>query len=139
MPENSRIAGIADSFAALLENKSYREAKLPYEAMKELLTLGIYKYDPVYLKAFLGSLAIYPIGSLVKLSDKSVAIVIDTVKEKPMRPVLLIIRDAEGSIIQDPIFLHLLYKADKYISSAISPKISGINIDDELESRLSKF
>ena len=132
MSDYTKIAAICDSFAALLESKAYRGPELPYRAMKELLTLGIYRYDPIYLKSFLDRLSIYPIGSIVKLSDNSMGIVAGHVTGKPMRPVILIVRDTEGHRPSDPTFVHLLYHTEKYISQALDPEEALLDLALEI-------
>ncbi|RME91847.1 MAG: HD-GYP domain-containing protein [Candidatus Hydrogenedentota bacterium] len=133
MSDYTKVATIADSYAALLEAKAYRGAQLPYHAMKELLTLGIYRYDPIYLKAFLERMSMYPIGSVVQLSDNSVGLVVRSVAGKPMRPILLMLRDENGAVISSPVFIHLLYHKDKYITDALDPQKAGIHLERELE------
>ncbi len=119
--EYARIAAISDSFTALLEEKAYRSGKLPYEAMKELLSLGIYYYDPNYMRAFLGRFSIYPIGSMVELSDKSQGIVAGAVKDKPMRPVICVLKTPKGNKPEKLRFMHLLYHPEIYITHPILP------------------
>lgn len=133
MSEYTRVASIIDSFVAIISRKPYRRNRLPYEAMKELLTLGIYRYDPVYLKTFLDSHAIYPLGSIVELSDGATGMVVYAVKGKPMRPVVWVLRDAKGNRPTRSEFAHLLYAADKFISKAKYPEDAAINLDMEYE------
>ncbi len=133
MAEYTRVASIIDSFTAIISRKPFRKNRLPYDAMKELLTLGIYRYDPVYLKTFLDSHAIYPLGSIVELSDSSTGMVVFAVKGKPMRPVVWILRDAKNQRPAKPEFAHLLYAADKFISKAKYPEDAGLNLDMEYE------
>lgn len=133
MAEYTRVASIIDSFCAIIARKPYRKNRLPYDAMKELLTLGIYRYDPVYLKTFLDSHAIYPLGSIVELSDGATGMVVYAVKGKPMRPVVWILRDAKNQRPAKPEFAHLLYAADKFISKAKYPEDAGLNLDMEYE------
>ncbi len=128
----ARLAAIADSYSALLENKSYKKFKLPYEAMKELVTLGVYRYDPIFLKAFLNRLSIYPIGSIVKISDNKIGLVAGSVKGKPMRPILMLLREEDGKRITEPQFLHLIYHNNKYISQALAPASEKIDFETEL-------
>ncbi len=132
MSEASRIAAIADSYCALLEPKSYRKTKIPYEAMKELISLGIYRYDPQMLKEFLNRLSIYPIGSLVKLSDESLGVVVSPSAGKPMRPIILLLRTGKGAKPVEPSFVHLLHNTDKYIVSSHSSEDLGMNLTAEL-------
>ncbi|MBV6492267.1 MAG: hypothetical protein LDLANPLL_00260 [Turneriella sp.] len=131
MTEYTRVAAIVDSFCAIIERKPYRKNRLPYDAMKELLTLGIYRYDPIYLKTFLDSQAIYPLGSIVELSDGSTGMVVMANKGKPMRPVVWILRNAKNVRPKELEFVHLLYVTDKFISKAKYPEEAGINLDIE--------
>jgi HD-GYP domain-containing protein (c-di-GMP phosphodiesterase class II) len=133
MSEYTRVASIIDSFTAIIARKPYRRNRLPYDAMKELLTLGIYRYDPLYLKTFLDSHAIYPLGSIVELSDGSTGMVVSAVKGKPMRPVVWILRDARNQRPSKPEFVHLLYASDKFISKAKYADEAGLNPDMEFE------
>lgn len=133
MSEYTRVASIIDSFSAIISRKPYRKNRLPYDAMKELLTLGIYRYDPVYLKTFLDSHAIYPLGSIVELSDGSTGMVVYAVKGKPMRPVVWILRDGKNNRPAKAEFAHLLYAADKFISKAKYPEDADLNLDMEYE------
>ncbi|MDH5717462.1 MAG: HD domain-containing protein [Spirochaetia bacterium] len=137
--EYSRIAAITDSLAAMLEKKNYQESILPYNAMKELLTLGLYRYDPVFMKLLLEKMAIYPIGSLVSLSNGAVGIVAGAVRKKPMRPIVMLLKTASGKSLEKPEFIHLLYHSDKYITKAESPHQLGILVEEELERLLIKL
>ncbi|HRP68157.1 MAG TPA: HD domain-containing phosphohydrolase [Turneriella sp.] len=138
MAEYARVASILDSFCAIISEKPYRKNRLPYEAMKELLTLGIYRYDPIYLKTFLDSQAIYPLGSIVELSDGSTGMVVMASKGKPMRPVVWILRDAKNQRPKQLEFVHLLYTTDKFISRAKYPQDADLNLDLEF-TQLSKL
>ncbi len=133
MAEYSRVASIIDSFVAIISRKPYRKNRLPYDAMKELLTLGIYRYDPVYLKSLLDTLAIYPLGSIVELSEGSTGMVVAAMKGKPMRPLVWILRDAKNQRPPKPDFVHLLYSTDKFISKAKFAEDAGLNLDVEYE------
>lgn len=133
MSEGAKIAAIVDSYTAIIETKPYRKSRLPYEAMKELLTLGIYRYDPVFMKSFLDMLAIYPVGSIVELSDGTHGMIVSPVKGKPMRPILVVLKNALGTRPLKPEFIHLLYKTDKYISRAKTPEETGISMTAEFD------
>jgi HD-GYP domain-containing protein (c-di-GMP phosphodiesterase class II) len=139
MAEYTRVASIIDSFVAIISKKPYRRNRLPYDAMKELLTLGIYRYDPVYLKAFLDSHAIYPLGSIVELSDGTVGMVVYAVKGKPMRPVVWVLRDAKNQRPPKLDFAHLLYASDKFIAKAKYPEESDLNLDLEYEQAMKQL
>jgi len=136
--EFARIAMITDSYVALLEDKSYRTKKLPYEAMKELLALGIYNYDPQLMKVFLNHFSVYPVGSLVEISDETIGMVAASFQDKPMRPLVYIVRTAEGITTRHLHFYHLLYKPTLYIAKPLLPEQSDFVFDNEMSSILER-
>jgi HD-GYP domain-containing protein (c-di-GMP phosphodiesterase class II) len=136
--EYARIATIADSYSALLEDKIYRKGKLPYEAMKELLAYGLYRYDPNYMKHFLYKFSVYPVGSLVELSDKSFGMVVRSGHDKPMRPLVYVFKDPLGRYLEKIRFVHLLYRPDMYIVNPVLPENAGFSFEAEMEEIIKK-
>ncbi len=134
----ARIVAIADSFTALLEEKPYRPANLPYFALREMLTLGATRYDPHYMKIFKERLSMYPIGSLVLTSDDCIGISAQSVQGKFMKPIILLFRDRNGKAVKKPIFLRLENHPNLYVKKVLSPQKSGIDITIELENLFRK-
>jgi hypothetical protein len=91
------------------------------------------------LKAFLDSHAIYPLGSIVELSDGTVGMVVYAVKGKPMRPVVWVLRDAKNQRPPKLDFAHLLYASDKFIAKAKYPEESDLNLDLEYEQAMKQL
>lgn len=133
MSEAARIAAIVDSFTAMVEHKTYRKAKLPYDAIRELVTLGIYRYDPIFLKVFVDKLSMYPLGSVVELSDQSRGIVVSPTPGKPIRPIVLVVRHGDGSKIPGGKILSLLHHPDLFITRALEATDAEISVALELE------
>ncbi len=130
--EFARIVSIADSYEAQITTRSYREKIDFYHAMKNLLSSGVNRFDPVLLRLFLSMLSVYPIGSLVRLNDNSVGVVIGSVPEKPLRPILKIIFDSEGKRTEEVNIVNLLSDTSLYITKALDEKELGINLFDVL-------
>lgn len=130
--EYARIAAIADTYEAQISNRSYRGKQSFYHAMKNLLSSGINKFDPVILRVFLSQMSVYPIGSIVELNDGGVGIVIGSVPKKPLRPIVKLIFDNEKKRIQDLIIINLLEEAALYIARVLDEKEAGINLLDVL-------
>jgi HD-GYP domain-containing protein (c-di-GMP phosphodiesterase class II) len=130
--EYARIAAIADSYEAQISNRSYRGKVYAYHAMKNLLASGVNKFDPEILKLFLSRMSVYPIGSIVQLNDNSIGIVIGSVTEKPLRPIIKLIIDSAGQKITDTRIINLLEDTTKYINKVLSEKEAGINLFDIL-------
>ncbi len=92
----ARIIAVADSFVAMVSNKPYRTSMIGYTAIRNLLSDNGTRFDPQVLKIFIQVLGIYPIGSIVLLSDSSVCRVIENKSASPLKPRVKVIIDAEG-------------------------------------------
>jgi HD-GYP domain-containing protein (c-di-GMP phosphodiesterase class II) len=130
--EYARIAAIADNYEAQISNRSYRVKQSFYHSMKNLLSSGINKFDPVILRVFLSRMSAYPIGSIVELNDGSIGIVIGTIPQKPLRPIVKLIFNIEKKRIQKLIIINLLEEAGLYVSRVLDEKEAGIHLLDVL-------
>ncbi|HNX23458.1 MAG TPA: HD-GYP domain-containing protein [Spirochaetota bacterium] len=130
--EYARIASIADSYESQISNRSYREKVGAYHAMKNLLASGVNKFDPEILKIFLSRMSVYPIGSLVELNDQTIGLVIGSVTEKPLRPIIKLIFDSGHKKIEETRIINLLEDTTKYITRVLNEKEAGINLFDVL-------
>jgi len=130
--EYARIASISDSYEAQIASRSYRKRLFFYHAMKNLLSSGIYRFDPVILRVFLSRMSVYPIGSIVELNDNSVGIVVGSVPQKPLRPLVKLIFDSEKNPIEETLIINLLEESSLYITRAMDESEVGVNLFDVL-------
>lgn len=130
--EYARIGSIADGYESQISNRSYRSKVDFYNAMRNLLSSGVNKYDPDILRIFLSKMSVYPIGSIVEINDSSIGIVIGSIPEKPLRPIIKLIFDKEKNRLEDTIILNLLQETSYYIVKALDESEIGINIFDVL-------
>ncbi len=100
--------------------------------MKELLSLGMARFDPLFLRAFLLRMSMYPVGSLVKLGDGRIALVISPNKDKPLRPNIRIIVNQNGEVPKGVEVIDLSRNVDVYISAMLKPSELGFNLLDVL-------
>jgi hypothetical protein len=100
--------------------------------MRNLLSSGVNKFDPVILRVFVSLMSVYPIGSIVELNDGSVGLVIGSVNKKPLRPIVKLIYDAERKRISDLIIKNLLDDSTLYIAKVLDDKEAGVNLMDVL-------
>jgi len=71
----SRIIAIAETFDALTTDRPYRPGFAPDIAVQILAKLAGERLDPTLTTAFIQTIGLYPSGTLVELSDHSLAIV----------------------------------------------------------------
>ncbi len=94
-----RITAIADVYDALTTDRCYRKKWPANKAMDFLIEKSEKEFDPVLVGLFTQQLAVYPNGSLVRLSNGYIGIVCRQTKNMPLRPVVRIIQDPTGEDI----------------------------------------
>lgn len=97
--EFARIVSIADVFDAITSNRPYKKRDNPNKAVEYLISMSGHQFDAKLVPKFLERVAVYPIGSKVKLSDGSVGLVVSVNKYMPTRPTIRIIIDGNGNRI----------------------------------------
>lgn len=84
----AKILAVCDVFDAVTSNRVYRKAMLPHEGL-EILFGGAGKiFDKEIVELFSRTIAIYPVGLTLYLSDGSVGVVVKQNKTFSMRPVV---------------------------------------------------
>lgn len=88
-----KIIGIADVFDAMTSNRVYRDAMLPHDAMEVLYGGAAIKFDKNMVEQFKKTIALYPNGITVSLSDGRKGIVIRQHPHLFHRPVIRIVEE----------------------------------------------
>ena len=96
IPEFSRIVAIADVYDALTTDRCYRKKWPANKALDFLIERSGTDFDPVLVALFTQQLAVYPNGSLVRLSHRHLGSVSKQNRSMPLRPVVRVIQDPEG-------------------------------------------
>jgi len=119
----ARIVSVADAFEAMVSKKSYRDSIIGYQAIKNLLSDNERRFDPTVIIAFTKIMGIYPISSIVRLNDSSLARVVSINVEAPMRPTVQMLTDNTGNALSSgnmPV-VNLLENRKLFIKEAIDP------------------
>jgi len=127
----ARIVSAADAFEAMVSKKSYRNSLVGYQAIKNLMADNERRFDPEVIIAFTKIMGIYPIGSIVRLNDFSVARVVSLNTEAPLRPVVQMLMDDKGKVFgsRDVVTVDLLAEKKLFIKNAINPdEYNGANV-----------
>jgi HD-GYP domain-containing protein (c-di-GMP phosphodiesterase class II) len=121
----SRIVAVADAYIAMINQRPYRNSMIGYSAMKNVLSDNGRHFDPKILKAFLESMGIYPIGSIVQLNNSAIGRVTEIHTEAPLRPVVELIIDEYGNHLSEREAIDLLAKKALFIVKAVDPKVAA--------------
>jgi len=98
----SMIISIADAYDAMTTLRVYQRSYHPVEAIKVMNSLSGRHFDPNTLKAFIGMVGFYPIGTVVRLSTNDIGIVTLINPGKSLCPTVKIIFGGDGKQIDKP-------------------------------------
>ncbi|MDR3589680.1 MAG: HD-GYP domain-containing protein [Negativicutes bacterium] len=93
--EFAQIVALADVYDALTTDATYRQAVPVYEALAIISKAAGTYFESGLVDHFTANIAIYPIGSVVRLNTNEIGVVVDISKEFKNKPVVRIIMDAE--------------------------------------------
>jgi HD-GYP domain-containing protein (c-di-GMP phosphodiesterase class II) len=98
----AKICAIADVFEALTAPRAYRNANIPYKAMESVIKMtrqGLLAGE--YVKALLEYTSLFPIGSLVELSNGLVAKVVQSNGTSFAKPKVCVLTEKNGNILPE--------------------------------------
>lgn len=81
----ARMGAICDVYDAITSNRPYKEGWAPAESIAKMIEWEGH-FDPKLLEAFIRSIGIYPIGTLVRLRSNRLGIVVAHNKREPTHP-----------------------------------------------------
>jgi HD-GYP domain-containing protein (c-di-GMP phosphodiesterase class II) len=101
MPPLARVLAVCDTYAALCAARPHRPARQTRTALADTLLLAEQRQLDSHYAECLLHLAFYPVGSVVELTDGSVAGVVATPGTRhdlssPARPVIVLLIDSDG-------------------------------------------
>ncbi|MDR1367870.1 MAG: HD-GYP domain-containing protein [Candidatus Accumulibacter sp.] len=82
----TRMGAICDVYDAITSNRPYKTGWDPAESLHKMAKWSKGHLDQKLLEAFVKSLGIYPVGSLVRLKLGGIAVVIDQVEDTLLAP-----------------------------------------------------
>ncbi|TRY31825.1 HD-GYP domain-containing protein [Aliiglaciecola sp. M165] len=82
----ARMAAIVDSYDAMISERLFKKAITPSRALRRLLQDN--GYDQTLVAEFIQCIGVHPVGSLVKLNNDRLGIVVRGNKDVPLQPVV---------------------------------------------------
>ncbi|AKC86974.1 HD-GYP domain-containing protein [Pseudoxanthomonas suwonensis] len=94
-PLLTRMSAVCDVYDAITSNRPYKEGWDPGESLRKMASWRGH-FDPAVLKAFIASVGIYPIGTLVRLSSERLAVVLEQRPEALSAPLVRVFFSARS-------------------------------------------
>jgi len=90
----AKVIAVADTYAALTDDRAHRTSMTGHDAMKTILReVQQGKHDRSVVRALLDTMSMFPVGTMVSLSDTRTARVLRGVPGQPIQPVVVVIKN----------------------------------------------
>lgn len=126
------MAGLVDSFCAMLKHKPYRNALGHQGALEDLYNQRDRQFNPALLEQFVQCVGLYPIGTLVELDSGDVGVVIQQNRVQRSRPRILLLLDRQKDAVPGYKVLDLRDKSCQklHVAKTLPPDAYGLSGDD---------
>jgi putative nucleotidyltransferase with HDIG domain len=122
------MVAIADTYDAITTHRSYQLPVTPRKAVDKLRQLSGSVLHPQFMENFINSLGRYPVGSLVRIEDGSIGLVVWVDTQQPDSVRLKMLFDMDGSAIQEEPMLELFGADAGRIVAEVNPLIKGVDV-----------
>lgn len=136
IPLPARLAGLADTYDALLQDRRYAAGIAAHDAMRVVNGLKGRKFDAAIVRSFIRGLGLYPTGSWLQVADGRIGIVRQQAPGEPSRPRIALISDSAGRRLPaGPVLWQPIRRGD--VVRTLSPRslhIERLQLDEALAS-----
>ena len=73
----AKMGAVCDVYDAITSNRPYKQGWCPAESLGKMSEWSKGHFDPVVFQAFIKSIGIYPVGTLVRLQSGRLAVVVE--------------------------------------------------------------
>ncbi len=98
-----RMAGISDSFAALITPRPYANPLAPQDALMSLYQWAGSSFHAPLVEQFVQAVGVFPVGGLVELSSGEIAVVLSHNRARRLEPKVLMLTLADKRPLATPI------------------------------------
>jgi putative nucleotidyltransferase with HDIG domain len=103
----AKMGAVCDVYDAITSNRPYKAGWDPAESLRKMAEWSDGHFDPTVFQAFVKSLGIYPIGSLVRLSSGRLGVVVSQSPKSLLTPRIKVFYSTRAATRVQPEFVDL--------------------------------
>jgi HD-GYP domain-containing protein (c-di-GMP phosphodiesterase class II) len=121
-----KILAVVDVYDALSSRRVYKDPMAPHSALGLIYGMRGEDFVPELVERFIQCVGIYPPGSLVQLTSEHLAVVSQVDPDEPLRPQLILVREADGRDLP-PTLIDLKLQRSLQITQCLDPRKYNLN------------
>jgi len=135
IPLLARIAGLVDTYDAMITPRPYARARTSHEAVQELIDAKGSVFQASLVEQFVQAIGLFPTGSLVELNTGEVAIVVRQNAARRLKPEIVVVLDAAKRRKEVMELLNLAEQnadreGERWIAKELQAGSYGLNSED---------
>ncbi|RLQ21813.1 DUF3391 domain-containing protein [Seongchinamella sediminis] len=135
IPLLARIAGLVDTYDAMITPRPWAPARTSHEAAQELLDAKGSKFQDALVEQFVQAIGLFPTGTLVELNTGEVAIVTRQNETRRLKPEIVVVLDGRKNKREPLEIVDLCNQDDpraieRWIARELLPGSHGVNSEE---------
>lgn len=128
----ARMGAVCDVYDAITSNRPYKNGWDPSESIRKMAEWSGPHFDPTVFQAFVKSIGIYPVGTLVKLESGRLAVVVEQTEKSLLAPKVKVFYSTKSTSYLPPQILDLSGSGlqDKIVGREDAAKWGLKNVND---------
>jgi len=135
IPLLARIAGLVDTYDAMITARPYATARTSHEATQELLDCKGILFQEALVEQFVQAIGLFPTGTMVELNTGEVAIVVTQNNTRRLKPEVVIVLNADKESMEALKVVNLADQSiaaegERWIARELLPGTYGISSEE---------
>lgn len=118
--EMGQMAAIVDVYDALTSDRCYHKGMAPTDALRKIYEWSKFHFNPILVQAFMRSIGIYPVGTLVLLKSGRLGVVIEQNEKSLILPKVRVFFSSKSNSYLSPELIDLSHSQDAIVQH-VSP------------------